>query len=46
MKQNFAVELTETGYVPDGIVRRGIRKLLRQRLDDINVSDIARMAEQ
>jgi cyclopropane-fatty-acyl-phospholipid synthase len=46
MKQNLAVELTESGYVPDSLVRRGIRKLLRQRLDEINSTDIARMAEQ
>ncbi len=46
MKQNLAVELTESGYVPDTLVRRGIRKLLRQRLNDIHAADITRMAEQ
>jgi cyclopropane-fatty-acyl-phospholipid synthase len=46
MKQNLAVELTESGYLPDSLVRHGIRKLLRQRLDEINESDIERMAEQ
>ena len=35
MKQNLAVELTESGYVPDSLVRHGIRQLLRQRLDEI-----------
>jgi len=45
MKQNLAVELTESGYVPDSLVRHGIRKLLRQRLDEINASDITQMAE-
>jgi cyclopropane-fatty-acyl-phospholipid synthase len=45
MKQNIAVELTESGYVPDGLVRRGIRKLLKQRLEEIHAADIARMAE-
>lgn len=39
MKHNFAVELTETGYVPDGLIRHGIRKLLRQRLEEINAYD-------
>ncbi|MCF7981121.1 MAG: cyclopropane-fatty-acyl-phospholipid synthase family protein [Pseudomonadales bacterium] len=46
MKQNLAVELTESGYVPDRLVRHGIRKLLRQRLEEIHASDIEQMAEQ
>ena len=46
MKQNLAVELTESGYVPDSLVRRGIRKLLRQRLEEIHASDIEHMAEE
>ena len=46
MKQNLAVELTETGYVPDSLIRHGIRKLLRQRLHEIHASDVALMAEQ
>ena len=33
MKQNLAVELTESGYVPDSLVRHGIRQLLKQRLE-------------
>ena len=45
MKQNLAVELTESGYVPDNLVRHGIRKLLRQRLEEIHASDIEHMAE-
>jgi cyclopropane-fatty-acyl-phospholipid synthase len=45
MKQNLAVELTESGYVPDSLVRHGIRKLLRQRLDEIHASDQQQMAE-
>jgi cyclopropane-fatty-acyl-phospholipid synthase len=45
MKQNLAVELTESGYVPDSLIRHGIRKLLRQRLDEIHGSDMAKMAE-
>ena len=46
MKQNIAVELTESGYVPDSLVRHGIRKLLRQRLEEINAFDVEAMAEQ
>ena len=46
MKQNLAVELTESGYIPDALVRHGIRKLLRQRLDEIHASDIERTAQQ
>ena len=45
MKQNLAVELTESGYVPDSLIRHGIRKLLRQRLDEIHASDIEHMAQ-
>ena len=45
MKQNFAVELTESGYIPDSLVRHGIRQLLRQRLDEIHASDISLMSE-
>ena len=45
MKQNLALELTESGYIPDGLVRHGIRKLLRQRLEEIHANDIVQMAE-
>ena len=43
MKQNLAVELTESGYVPDSLIRHGIRKLLRQRLDDISAGDLEKV---
>ena len=46
MKQNLAVELTESGYVPDSLVRHGIRKLLRQRLEEICAADVEKTAEQ
>jgi cyclopropane-fatty-acyl-phospholipid synthase len=46
MKQNIAVELTESGYVPDSLIRHGIRKLLRQRLDEIDAADIENTAQQ
>jgi cyclopropane-fatty-acyl-phospholipid synthase len=44
VNNNFALELTESGFVPDRLIRHGIRKLLRQRLDEIQVSDMSRMA--
>jgi cyclopropane-fatty-acyl-phospholipid synthase len=46
MKQNLAVELTESGYVPDGLIRHGIRGLLKQRLSEINASEPGKTAEQ
>lgn len=39
-QNNFALELTESGYVPDVILRRGIRLLLKQRLREIHQNDI------
>ena len=45
MKQNLALELTESGYVPDSLIRHGIRKLLRQRLEEIHANDIVHMSE-
>lgn len=39
-QNNFALELTESGYVPDLILRRGIRLLLKQRLKEIHQDDI------
>jgi cyclopropane-fatty-acyl-phospholipid synthase len=46
MKQNLAVELTESGYIPDSLIRHGIRKLLRQRLEEIRAADIETTAQQ
>nr|CAA6829717.1 MAG: Cyclopropane-fatty-acyl-phospholipid synthase-like protein, clusters with FIG005069 [uncultured Thiotrichaceae bacterium] len=36
---------TEQGYVPDTVVRHGIRRLLAQRLTEISSNDCERMAE-
>ena len=36
---NLAVDLTESGYVPDIILRRGIRLLLKQRLKEISADN-------
>ncbi|HET9206314.1 MAG TPA: cyclopropane-fatty-acyl-phospholipid synthase family protein [Burkholderiaceae bacterium] len=43
---NLALEWTERGMVPDAVVRAGIRRLLRQRLDEIGADDSARAAER
>ena len=45
MNNNLALELTESGYLPDSLIRHGIRRLLQQRLKEIHISDIDRMAE-
>ena len=36
---NLAIQWTERGMLPDGIVRAGIRRLLRERLDEIGADD-------
>lgn len=36
---NLAINLTEQGYMPDLIIRAGIRKLLRQRLGSLALDD-------
>jgi len=41
---NLAIEWTERGMVPDAVVRAGIRRLLRQRLDEIGADDAERGA--
>ena len=41
---NLALEWTERGVVPDAVVRAGIRRLLRQRLQEIAAADTARAA--
>jgi cyclopropane-fatty-acyl-phospholipid synthase len=40
----FAHELSENGLVPDGLIRHGIRRMLRQRLDDIHADSNERSA--
>ncbi|MCG8325336.1 MAG: class I SAM-dependent methyltransferase, partial [Thiotrichales bacterium] len=34
-----AIDWTESGLIPDAVIRRGIRGLLRQRLDGIQADD-------
>jgi cyclopropane-fatty-acyl-phospholipid synthase len=41
----LAVNWVEQGYVPDHVVRRGIRRLLQQRLDGLPLRDPAAAAE-
>jgi len=41
----LAFEITEQGLVPDIVIRRGIRHLLKQRLKEIHAQDVARMAD-
>jgi cyclopropane-fatty-acyl-phospholipid synthase len=41
---NLAIEWTEKGVLPDAVVRAGIRRLLRQRLDEIGAGDAERAA--
>ena len=40
MYQEKALEMTEKGMLPDPFVRAGIRRLLRQRLEEINAGDL------
>ena len=44
--QHLALDLTESGLLPDSLIRHGIRRLLRQRLAEIHASDVERMAEE
>lgn len=45
-QSTFALDLSEAGYIPDVILRRGIRLLLKQRLQEIDANDIASSAQQ
>ena len=39
-----AVDWTETGLVPDSVIRAGIRRLLERKLREINASDVEKAA--
>jgi cyclopropane-fatty-acyl-phospholipid synthase len=41
-----AVDWTESGLVPDSVIRHGIRRLLRARLADIAAGDVEQAAER
>ncbi len=40
----LAIDWTEKGWIPDVLIRQGIRRLLRQRLNEIAAHDCERMA--
>jgi cyclopropane-fatty-acyl-phospholipid synthase len=42
---NLAIEWSERGVLPDALLRAGIRRLVRQRLDEIRATDAASAAE-
>ena len=44
MKAQIAHELSENGLVPDSLIRHGIRRMLRLRLDDIHAGSNERSA--
>ena len=37
---SFAQDLSEKGWVPDALVRQGIRALLKKRLDEVHAGDL------
>jgi len=41
---NFAFDLSENGYLPDSILRRGMRLLIKRRLKEINAANPEDMA--
>ena len=41
---NLAIDWTERGWIPDVLIRRGIRMLLKQRLQEIDAGDCEKMA--
>jgi cyclopropane-fatty-acyl-phospholipid synthase len=43
---NLALDLTESGLLPDSIIRHGIRRLLRQRLVEIHADNVEHVAEE
>jgi len=42
---NLAVDLTESGYIPDLVIRRGIKLLLKHRLKEIHNKDVQESSE-
>ena len=44
-QSNLAMDLTEQGYVPDSVIRMGIRRLVKQRLDEIQSDDTEASAD-
>lgn len=44
LNTNLAYELTEKGLIPDAIIRKGIRSLLKHRLHEISANDVEALA--
>ncbi len=44
-QNNHVMDLTEQGYVPDSVIRLGIRRLIKQRLSEIEAGDAEAMAD-
>ena len=44
MYQEKALEMTEKGMLPDALIRAGIRRLLRQRLEEIEAGNLEQAA--
>lgn len=42
---NLAIDWTEKGWIPDLMIRQGIRQLLKTRLHEIDADDCERMAQ-
>ena len=45
-KSSGAIGWAEMGFLPDRLIRAGIRRLNRQRLEDINANDLERCADE
>jgi len=45
INSNLANELTEKGLIPDSIIRKGIRSLLKERLQEITADDAVKLAQ-
>ncbi|MDX2314333.1 MAG: cyclopropane-fatty-acyl-phospholipid synthase family protein [Gammaproteobacteria bacterium] len=41
---DLAIDWAERGWIPDPLIRRGIRRMLKRRLDDIGADDCEKMA--
>ena len=41
----LAIDLTEHGLVPDALIRSGMRRLLKQRLAEVEADDCERSAD-
>lgn len=44
-QNNHVMDLTEQGYVPDSVIRLGIRRLIKQRLSEIQADDAESMSD-